>query len=109
MGLYEYQAVCTNVVDGDTIDVIFDLGFRLTKVDRVRIYGINTPERGQPGAAEATAFTRQFCQPAREWPLRIHTAKPRDKYGRWLADVWLDGENLATELVERGLAVTYLV
>ena len=32
------------VVDGDTVDVIIDLGFDLTKKERVRLAGIDTPE-----------------------------------------------------------------
>ena len=33
------------VVDGDTIDVVIDLGFDLTKTERVRIAGVDTPEK----------------------------------------------------------------
>lgn len=42
--MYEYNAVVEKVVDGDTIDVIIDLGFKTWKKVRVRMEGINTPE-----------------------------------------------------------------
>ena len=42
--MYEYNAVVERVVDGDTIDVIIDRGFKTWKKVRVRMEGINTPE-----------------------------------------------------------------
>ena len=41
--MYEYKAIVERVVDGDTIDVIIDLGFKTWKKVRVRMEGINTP------------------------------------------------------------------
>ena len=42
--MYEYNALVDRVVDGDTIDVTIDLGFKVWKKMRVRMEGINTPE-----------------------------------------------------------------
>ncbi len=42
--MYEYKALVDRVVDGDTIDVTIDLGFKTWKKVRVRMEGINTPE-----------------------------------------------------------------
>ena len=42
--MYEYGCTVTRVVDGDTIDVILDLGFSIFHKCRVRLYGIDTPE-----------------------------------------------------------------
>ena len=42
--MYEYKAIVDRVVDGDTIDVTIDLGFKTWKKVRVRMEGINTPE-----------------------------------------------------------------
>ena len=42
--MYEYNAKCLRVVDGDTVDVMIDLGFSTWKKVRVRLDGINTPE-----------------------------------------------------------------
>ena len=42
--MYEYKCEVTRVVDGDTIDVILDLGFEILHKARVRLFGIDTPE-----------------------------------------------------------------
>ena len=43
--MYEYKIKeVIKVVDGDTIDILIDLGFDLTKKERVRLAGIDTPE-----------------------------------------------------------------
>ena len=42
--MYVYNAKCTRVVDGDTIDAQIDLGFDVHKKIRIRMVGINTPE-----------------------------------------------------------------
>jgi micrococcal nuclease len=42
--MYEYRAKCVNVVDGDTVDLEIDLGFKTKVVERFRLYGIDTPE-----------------------------------------------------------------
>ena len=42
--MYEYSCTVDRVVDGDTIDVVLDLGFDIMFKSRVRLYGIDTPE-----------------------------------------------------------------
>ena len=42
--MFEYEAECLRVVDGDTIDCRIDLGFDVWVKKRIRFYGINTPE-----------------------------------------------------------------
>ena len=42
--MYQYRAKLKRVVDGDTIDAIIDLGFKMTTEQRIRLKGINTPE-----------------------------------------------------------------
>ena len=43
--MYEYKAIVVKVVDGDTVDVDIDLGFNVwLKKQRIRLYGIDTPE-----------------------------------------------------------------
>ena len=43
--MYEYGCEVDRVVDGDTIDVSIDLGFDLIKKERVRVAGVDTPEK----------------------------------------------------------------
>jgi len=44
MSIYNYNAKCTRVVDGDTIDAEIDLGFDIKVTKRIRLGGINAPE-----------------------------------------------------------------
>ena len=114
---YLYRCVATNVVDGDTLDVVIDLGFHMSAAMRVRLYGIDTPERGQPGHEEARDFVRVFVGlspsviPSAPFPLLIETYKSADKYGRWLGRVSRRDVDMPTEvndlLVTAGLAVPY--
>ena len=51
--MYEYAVKeITKVIDGDTVDVVIDLGFDLSKKERVRLAGIDTPESRTRDAEE---------------------------------------------------------
>lgn len=102
-----YQANVVRWVDGDTVDLDVDLGFHMHGLLRFRLLGINTPERGRPGWAEATARANELA------PVGVHvlavSLKDGDKYGRWLAQVVLDdGRTVNQVLLSEGLAVAYL-
>ena len=71
----------TNVVDGDTIDVRLASG----KSERIRIIGIDTPERGACWASEATSATRRLALGKRVTLIGDGTQDTRDRYGRLLA------------------------
>jgi micrococcal nuclease len=95
-------------VDGDTVDMDVDWGNRIHSVERLRLYGIDTPERGQPGYAEATVFNVAKAPPGTAVRIRT-TLDSRDKYGRLLAVIYLedDPETLNDHLLAAGLAVPY--
>jgi micrococcal nuclease len=106
--MYEYDAKVINVVDGDTIDCVVALPFYLTATHRFRLLGVNCPEvHGATKAAglEAAAYTRATLIGK---TVRIRTAKS-DSFGRWLAQVFVDGLDFNADLVARGLAVPYMV
>jgi len=42
--VYLYNAEVKKIVDGDTFDIVIDLGFDTLRKGRVRLYGVNTPE-----------------------------------------------------------------
>lgn len=115
MSLYEYSAELVYVVDGDTVDLMVDLGFRIKVRDRFRLLRINTPERGQPGYAEAKAYVQRVQEMAPHLQVRTHF-DGADKYGRMLAEVYyVDWRApnigrtvcLNDELLTIGLAVPY--
>lgn len=88
------------VLDGDTIEVLLS---EKTTV-RVRLAGIDAPERGQPFSRMATQAVRDM---AAEKTVRIET-QSKDWYGRTIGDVFLsDGRSLNRELVHLGLAWQY--
>lgn len=102
--MYQYRAVVENVVDGDTIDVSVDLGFKVLTRQRVRLARIDTPERGQPGYAAARDFVRDVVL---NKTVMLKTDKV-SKWGYYLADVTLeDGRNLSDTLVQAQLAKHY--
>jgi endonuclease YncB( thermonuclease family) len=95
----------TNVVDGDTIDVRLAGG----RSERVRVIGIDTPERGACWASEATAATRRLALGKRVTLVGDATQDTRDRYGRLLAYVWLPGGmDLGFQLVAGGHAKIYV-
>lgn len=103
---YDYKVVeVIRVVDGDTLDVVIDVGFRMTTAQRIRLAGIDTPERGQPGWAEATELVRAWCRDRAGW-LRITTTKA-DSFGRYLGDLYApeSGQHLVDVLLAAGYPV----
>jgi len=88
------------VVDGDTL--------LLANGARVRLIGADTPETVKPDhpvepwGPEATRFTEHFVRGG-EVRLEFDSTR-KDKYGRFLAYVWVDGRMLNEELIREGLA-----
>lgn len=86
---YEVKGFCDKVIDGDTIEV--------GGVGRVRLVGIDAPEKGQPGYEEASNYVKSKCLGKTVY-LDVDNARPKDKYGRTLAIVYVDGININQEL-----------
>jgi len=110
--MYTYKIKeIAKVVDGDTIDVIIDLGFGLTKKERVRVAGIDTPE-----SRTRDLYEKKLGLEAKDWlvkqlrrsDLTIKTEK-EGKYGRILG--WLFTEEFSKSLnevmVDKGYAWEY--
>jgi endonuclease YncB( thermonuclease family) len=89
--------VVTGVVDGDTFDVALD-GRR--GAVRVRIFGIDAPERGEPYSNVALRQARVLLFDQRVTLV----GRDVDRYGRLVASVSAGGQDVATALVEAGLA-----
>ncbi len=102
---YRYLGKVTRVVDGDTVDVQIDLGFRLNANVRCRLYGINTPERGELGYHEATDYLETQVHGK---TLFVETHKDPDNFGRWLVELYDGpGESVNERLVHMGHAKEY--
>lgn len=105
---YVYHARIVRVVDGDTIDLDVDLGFRLTSRQRLRVLGINAPEKSTPEGVEAARFAADLLPVGTAILVETDRPDPRDKYGRFLATFDLpDGQDFAETMVLGGHAVRY--
>ena len=114
--MYKYKAKIVKIVDGDTVDVVVDVGFKMTTHQRVRLAKINTPEtfRRKKDSAEYKAgmAAKNFVVDrvkANKNKVVIETAKDPDLYGRYLATIWLADKDISLndELLEEGHAVLY--
>jgi len=97
---YRYRATLVKVLDGDTVRLDVDLGFHATIRVDIRIRGIDTPERGEPGWAEAGGFTLRMLQEATA--ITVETFRDRQSFARWIGDIYVDGTSLA-ELIDGNL------
>jgi micrococcal nuclease len=113
--MYEYKAVVVKVVDGDTVDVDIDLGFNVwLKEQRIRLYGIDTPESRTRDKVEkvfgnlAKQKVLEFCPIGSNIILQTKTDDSRGKYGRILGElVTLEGTNVNTFLIDNNYGVAY--
>ena len=101
------------VVDGDTIDISIDLGFDLTKKERVRLAGIDTPEKRTKDSKEkemgyqATEFLEMHLMEATK--LTVRTEKD-GKFGRmlgWLYKTDKDTTSINQIMIDKGYAWAY--
>ena len=104
-GAFTYRGTVTHVVDGDTLDVRLTSG----KLERVRLIGIDAPERGVCFTSQATARASLLAM-SKLVVLRGDTTQDtRDRYGRLLAYVWIPGgRDLGYRLVAEGYAKVYV-
>ena len=109
-----YDAVITRIIDGDTVAFQADfLPAPLKKELSIRVYGVDTPEKGHraacPSEAQrgeaASAFTKQAIAASQ---TRQVVLMDWDKYGgRVLGDVILNGQSLRVMLIQNGFAREY--
>jgi micrococcal nuclease len=113
--MYEYRVKIVKVVDGDTVDVDIDLGFGVwLKKQRVRLFGIDTPESRTRDLVE-----KRFGNMAKDYlKSRLSSGAilgtrldKKGKFGRILGEFFvLDGEeksNINQELITNHHAVAY--
>ena len=117
---YNFRVVKINrVVDGDTIDVTLDLGFSLTKKERVRIAGVDTPEKRTRNLEEkelgidATNWLKDKIKDTLtgddELTIRTELVGGVGKYGRLLGWLYVgdDDYSLNEQMITEGYAWPY--
>jgi micrococcal nuclease len=117
---YIRRAKIVRLVDGDTVDVDIDLGMAITTRQRLRLFGINTPEVRGPEKVAGHAATQHLAdllvqfRHEGDWDIVVQTYKDKKgKFGRLLAVlIGDDGDgnpvNLNERMVEDGHAVVAL-
>jgi len=117
--MYEYKCKVTRVVDGDTVDIDIDLGFGVwLHKERVRIYGIDTPESRTRDLEEkkfglmAKDFVKKFVKGDKRniksnIILRTQKYDAKGKFGRILGDIIVDGTSLSDTMIKEHHAVPY--
>jgi micrococcal nuclease len=111
--LYHYSAEVTRVVDGDTVDAFVDLGFDMHSKQRVRLYGINTPEVRTRDKAEkkaglaAMARLQEMLRESKNKCVIKTRLDRKGKYGRVLGVIYVDDCDLNAKLIKEGHAKKY--
>ena len=103
----------TKVVDGDTIDVTLDMGFDILYQQRVRLFGIDTPESRTRDKEEkkygllSKYFLKDALSNGKKITIKTYTGDETGKFGRILGDVWIDGKSINQTMCDKGYAVAY--
>ena len=110
--IYEYKARLSRVVDGDTVYLFCDLGFRVTVEVEFRLLGINTPEVVGVQKVSGLAAKAEVERVLALGPLRVVSDKA-EKYGRWLGTIFVKLQNgtelnLNQHLLDTGFAKVYM-
>jgi len=106
-------AEVTKIVDGDTIDVIIDLGFDILYKSRVRLFGIDTPESRTTNNEEKVRgllskhFLEEHLKSSKKIVIKTHKGEETGKFGRILGEIFIDGVNINQKMCDEGYAVAY--
>lgn len=97
--MFQYKAIITNVVDGDTFDMDIDLGFNIHIHERVRLLDIDTPEKfGKEKELglimKYYAIDRFLSKEVVIKSEKADVAANTDSFGRWLVKVDVDGNDI---------------
>ena len=94
-----FTGKCVGISDGDTIKVL-----KNGVETKIRLYGVDCPEKKQDYGTKAKEFTADFCFGK---TVRVDE-KGTDRYGRVIGEVFVDGVSLNRALVENGFAWWYV-
>ena len=115
--MYEYYVrKVEGVVDGDTIDVLIDLGFDILFASRVRLAGIDTPESRTKDLAEkklgleAKEYLKYKLKDSKSVKIKTEKMDSSEKYGRILGWLFIDDQTVSVneQLIADGYAWGYL-
>ena len=105
-----------NVVDGDTIDVLIDLGFDILFASRVRLAGIDTPESRTKDkeekilCLESKEYLKKQLKDAKSVVIKTEKMNSTEKFGRILGWIYINGdtESINDKMINDGYAWGYM-
>jgi micrococcal nuclease len=115
--MYEYFVKeVKGVVDGDTIDVLIDLGFDILFASRVRLAGIDTPESRTTDKAEkalgleSKEYLKKQLKDAKSVVIKTEKMNSSEKFGRILGWLYVNGdtESVNDKMINDGYAWGYM-
>ena len=115
--MYEYYVrKVEGVVDGDTVDVLIDLGFDILFASRVRLAGIDTPESRTKDLAEkklgleAKEYLKYKLKDSKSVKIKTEKMDSSEKYGRILGWLFIDDQTVSVneQMIADGYAWGYL-
>jgi micrococcal nuclease len=104
--MYKYNAQVLKVIDGDTVDLFIDLGFKVGFNTRIRLIGIDTPEKNFPYGKVVKDYLTNLLEGNKVY---LDVTK-KDKYGRYLGMVYLnESDNVSVNelLINENMAKAY--
>ena len=111
--MYEYACKVERVVDGDTVDVVLNLGFDIMYKSRVRLYRIDTPGSRTRNLDEkargkmAGAFLKNAIDTGEKVVIQTKLKDSRGKFGRVLGNIIVDGININQLMIDNYHAAAY--
>lgn len=115
--MYEYYVrKVENVVDGDTIDVLIDLGFDILFKSRVRLAGIDTPESRTRDLAEkklgleSKEYIKKLLKDAKSVIIKTEKINSTEKFGRILGWLYINEDTVSINdhMINDGFAWGYM-
>ena len=115
--MYEYYVrKVEGVVDGDTIDVLIDLGFDILFASRVRLAGIDTPEsrtkdlKEKALGLESKEYLKKHLKDAKSVVIKTEKMDSSEKYGRILGWIYINDDTVSLNdmMINDGYAWGYM-
>ena len=111
-----YVRKVESVVDGDTIDVLIDLGFDILFASRVRLAGIDTPEsrtkdlKEKALGLESKEYLKKALKDAKSVVIKTEKMDSSEKYGRILGWIYINDDTVSLNdmMINDGYAWGYL-
>ena len=115
--MYQYKCKIIKVLDGDTVDIDLDLGFKIILANqRVRMAGVDTPESRTKDLAEkklgleAKEYLKYKIKDAKSIKIKTEKMDSSEKYGRILGWLFIDDQSVSIneQMISDGYAWGYL-